>query len=175
MAYDAKPTQDDVILNAWQERDRTNVALYLREGADGQGDEVMNVWDEAAVELFEDGFLKAGEVKSRDSKLLETAFDYASTHGLGALGGFEARLSKLVAAAEAGLKDAYEALDKSEPALDDEEPEERYERLANKAVEKVMAEGFGWVSESRFEDVEAHLQDEIGGLGLEPGAQAPAP
>jgi hypothetical protein len=71
---------EDTTLAVWAERDRLHVALYLKSDT-GLNDPLLDVWDEGARELFEDGFLKAGWMKDEDSVLKQSAFDYAKQIG----------------------------------------------------------------------------------------------
>jgi len=180
MPYDAKPNTDDLILNTWEEGDRINVSLYLREGDDGQGAAVMECWDEDCRALFEDGFLKRGglgRLSDRDSTLLESAFAYASELKLGALFGFETRLGALVGQAETKLAETYEALD-ADTQTYPEDDEARADDIAEAAVEKVMEamnDAFGWLSERRVEDVREHLDAAAAELAAAKTQAPPAP
>ncbi len=71
---------DDTTLTVWQERDRLHVALYLKSD-ESMSDPLLDVWDESAHQLFEDGFLKAGWMKDEDRALKQSAYDYAKSIG----------------------------------------------------------------------------------------------
>lgn len=71
---------DDTSLTVWQERDRLHVALYLKSD-ESMSDPLLDVWDEGARQLFEDGFLKAVWMKDEDHVLKQSAYDYAKSIG----------------------------------------------------------------------------------------------
>lgn len=51
-----KPTRYDVEIKTWQERDRASVIIQDKR----TGKTVMEWWDEAVGQMFEDGFFKGG-------------------------------------------------------------------------------------------------------------------
>jgi len=176
MPYDAKPTIDDVILSTWQERDRQYVILYLRVGDNGMGTEIKGWWDEECAEKFEDGFLDAGRggIKDNNTVLAQSAFDHVRECGNEVLSGFEAGLKAAVAQIEGGLLAAYEAKAASDPGRDDEDEDERVERLMHEtAADGMTAEGpLPALSDTRIHDVQEYL---VGALeGMIP-ARAPSP
>jgi hypothetical protein len=71
---------ENTTLTVWEERDRLHVALYMKSD-ESLSDPLLDVWDEDARQLFEDGFLKAGWMKDEDKVLKESAFEYAKSLG----------------------------------------------------------------------------------------------
>ncbi|MDD5511553.1 MAG: hypothetical protein PHI12_12195 [Dehalococcoidales bacterium] len=79
-----KPTRDDVEIHTWQERDRAHVEIR-----DKRNDEtVMEWWDEAVSEMFEDGFFKGGMPRehwwgseSPSGEFEKSVLDYAESMG----------------------------------------------------------------------------------------------
>jgi hypothetical protein len=71
---------EETTLTVWAERDRLHIALYMKSD-EGLNDPLLDVWDEDARQLFEDGFLKAGWMKDEDRILKQSAFDYAKSIG----------------------------------------------------------------------------------------------
>jgi len=51
-----KLTRDDVVVNAWQERDRIGIWVDNK----WTGKTIAEWWDDAAREMFEGGFFKGG-------------------------------------------------------------------------------------------------------------------
>jgi len=51
-----KLTRNDVVVNAWQERDRLGIWVDNK----WTGKTIAEWWDDAAHQLFEDGFFKQG-------------------------------------------------------------------------------------------------------------------
>lgn len=72
---------EDTNLTVWEERDRLHIALYLKSD-EKLDDPLLDLWDEAAREAFEDGFLKAGWLKDEDPTLKASAFKYAKEMGM---------------------------------------------------------------------------------------------
>ena len=71
---------DETTLSVWQERDRLHVALYMKSDQK-MSDPLLDVWDEAARQLFEDGFLEAGWMRDEDRLLKKSAYEYAKSIG----------------------------------------------------------------------------------------------
>ncbi len=68
-------TIKDTILAEWHERDRNHVALYMKDGEDEYGDTIVQWWDEAYVQVVEDGFIDP-------RRLHASVFEYAEEMGL---------------------------------------------------------------------------------------------
>ncbi|MNU30448.1 hypothetical protein D3C71_189480 [compost metagenome] len=68
-------TIKDTILAEWHERDRHHVALYMKVGENGYGDTIVQWWDEAYVQVVEDGFVVP-------RRLHASVFEYAADMGL---------------------------------------------------------------------------------------------
>ncbi len=75
----AKITMADTELETWFERDRAHVALYLKSDT-SRSDPLLDLWDDAVVQAFEDGFLTR-DFRS-DDILHASAFDYARELGM---------------------------------------------------------------------------------------------
>ncbi len=181
MPYVAKPDTSDVILNVSDERGEISVNLYLREGDNGQGAVVLELGDEEARQLFEEGYLKSGSIgrlRDSDGKLLESAFEYANERGLGGLGDFQSKVGALVEEVAAALPEAYAKLDADKETYPDDD-EDRRDDMVEQAVEdvaKAMASRLDVLSEARLEDVREYLSDHLGRyLDENEPASAPAP
>ncbi len=168
MGYKARIDEDDVILSTFDERDRLTVALYLREGDDGMGDEVFDLRDDDAAQAFEDGFLKRSTLRrmsDRDGTLLSSALDYAKSQGMPAVAGFaervEAAAEKVLEAAQA----AYAEMDAAEPApedADEDDLEDRRQDLMQKALRSALRhEALRPFSDKRVEDIEGYVEAEL--------------
>jgi hypothetical protein len=69
-------TIGDTVINTWFERDRAQVALWMKDADGEQGQELIAIWhDEDVASLVEDGFLN-----NRDWH--GSAFEYAASLGL---------------------------------------------------------------------------------------------
>jgi hypothetical protein len=77
---DQQITIDETHLTVWEERDRLHIALYMKSD-ELLNDPLLDLWDDAASEAFEDGFLKAGFLKDNDPALKQSAFEYAKSQG----------------------------------------------------------------------------------------------
>lgn len=157
MAYDAKPTLDDVILNTWQERDRLHVALYLRKGEDDQGELVAEWWDADYSQMFEDGFLKRsgrpGKLSDGDQELARSALDYAIEHKLGAISGFERSLLDAIERAEGRIVEIHDALAK------EHEGDEGFDPVFDAPGDAIASSAFPALSDRRLSDVTDHLME----------------
>lgn len=153
MAYDAKPTLDDVILNTWQERDRLHVALYLRNGVDGQGDLVAEWWDADCEQMFEDGFLKRsgrpGKLSDNDVDLARSALDYAVKHKLGAIAGFETSMLDAVTKSEGMIENLYTEAHMA--------PYHEVDPIEFAIEESIVRSEFPQISRLRLENIKEYL------------------
>lgn len=180
MGYKAEINENDVILSTFEERDRLNVGLSLREGEDASGDEVFDLWDEDAVQAFEDGFLKRsplGRLSDRDGTLLSSALDYAKSQGMPAVTGFAAKAEAAADKALEAAQAAYADMDAAEPAPDDADEDDleyRREDLMRKAVRcALLHEALRPFSDRRIEDITEYVEAELES-SLRPTA-SPAP
>ena len=111
MAYDAKPTLDDVILSARGDGDDLRIALHLRVAGDGFGD-LVGEWqgDECRL-LFEDGTFRRGAegtLCGSDEVLAASVLAHASERGLETLVGFEKAILDVMPGAEEVACSIYE-------------------------------------------------------------------
>lgn len=177
MPYTFKLDTDDVILNTWQERDRLHVALYVREGDDGQGPTVVEWWDQDAEQAFEDGFLKRsrlpGPLKDNDSALLQSALDYAVERELSSVTGFVGDVCAKVDALALTLPEAYDRYIAEQGDAVEEEDDVSY--WTETFVEKALAgdKTLPKVSDKRLEDIASYLQETLEQALA--ARQAPAP
>lgn len=70
---------EDTVLDTWFERDRAYIGLYLKSD-EARSDALLELWDDAVSQAFEDGFLEQDRPGS-DSRLHASAFEYAKELG----------------------------------------------------------------------------------------------
>ena len=77
-----KPTRDDVVVHAWQERDR--IGIWVEDKRTNKS--IAEWWDEDAKQMFEDGFFKPGipHLSSEEPghEFVESVLDYAEDIGI---------------------------------------------------------------------------------------------
>lgn len=156
MPYDAKPDLNDVILSAWEERDRLHVALYLRKGEDDQGELICECWDGDCARMFEDGFFKRsktpGRLSDNDETLARSVLDYAIERKLGALTRFEKGILDGLALAEEKAVVLHEKL--AAEHADDED----FDAIQTAAADAITAH-MPAMSDDRLHDVHEYLQE----------------
>lgn len=170
MAYDAKPTVEDVILFADPEMVRDYVALMTRVGVAGMGDTIKE-WRGAEIDrMVEDGLLrrgKPGPVTADDETFLRTAFEFCRVQGFGPLPRFERSLGKAVAEAEGRLEAAHEAVDEGR-LMGVRTPVEEAAIRAFEAVKLPLH-----LSDWRMQDVHRHLAEVLEARLSEDGPSVP--
>ena len=111
MAYDAKPTLDDVILSAREDGDHVRVALHLRVCSNELGDLVGEWQGDECRRLFEDGTFRRGApgaLSGSDEILAASVLAHASERGLETLVAFERAILNVMPGAEEVACSIYE-------------------------------------------------------------------